>query len=69
MGSSILKQFSFTEKSYLQLRFEFFNVLNHPNFAAPASLSATSAAFERLRRWRTGEDDPDRRAVRVLVMR
>jgi Carboxypeptidase regulatory-like domain len=42
---SILKRFTFTEKSYLQLRFEFFNVLNHPNFAAPASLSATSAAF------------------------
>jgi hypothetical protein len=42
---SILKAFRFTEKSYLQLRFEFFNVLNHPNFAAPASLSATSSAF------------------------
>lgn len=42
---SILKRFSFTDRSYLQLRFEFFNVLNHPNFAAPASLSATSSAF------------------------
>jgi Carboxypeptidase regulatory-like domain len=42
---SILKSISFTEKSYLQLRFEFFNVLNHPNFAAPGTLSATSSAF------------------------
>lgn len=42
---SILKRFSFTEKKYLQLRFEFFNVLNHPTFAAPNTLSATSSSF------------------------
>ena len=42
---SILKRINFTEKTYLQLRFEFFNVLNHPNFAAPGTLSATSSAF------------------------
>jgi Carboxypeptidase regulatory-like domain len=42
---SILKRISFTEKTYLQLRFEFFNMLNHPNFAAPGTLSATSSAF------------------------
>lgn len=42
---SILKRINFTEKTYLQLRFEFFNVLNHPNFAAPGTLNATSSAF------------------------
>jgi hypothetical protein len=42
---SVLKGFTFAEKAYLQLRFEFFNILNHPNFAAPASLSATSSSF------------------------
>jgi hypothetical protein len=42
---SVLKGFNFTERAYLQLRFEFFNVLNHPNFNAPASLSATSSSF------------------------
>jgi hypothetical protein len=42
---SILKRFTLTEKSYLQLRFEFFNMLNHPNFSAPGTLSATSSAF------------------------
>jgi hypothetical protein len=42
---SILKRFTTSEKTYLQLRFEFFNVLNHPNFAAPANMSATNSAF------------------------
>ncbi len=42
---SLLKRFSFDEKRYLQLRFEFFNVLNHPVFAAPGTLSATSSSF------------------------
>jgi hypothetical protein len=42
---SMLKSFHFTESSYLQLRFEFFNMLNHPNFAAPNTLSATNSAF------------------------
>jgi hypothetical protein len=42
---SILKEFHFAETKYLQLRGEFFNVLNHPNFSAPGTLSATSSAF------------------------
>jgi hypothetical protein len=41
---SLLKNINFTEKIYLQLRFEFFNVLNHPTFAAP-NLQATNAQF------------------------
>ena len=32
---SIFKNFSFREKLKAQFRAEFFNVLNHPNFAAP----------------------------------
>ena len=32
---SILKSFFFTEKRYLQFRFETFDFLNHPNFGDP----------------------------------
>jgi len=42
---SLLKRFNLTEKSFLQLRFEVFNVLNHPMFSAPGTLSATSSSF------------------------
>jgi len=41
---SILKRIQFKERMYLQLRFEFFNVLNHPTFTAP-NLQATSTSF------------------------
>ena len=41
---SILKNVRFTERAYFKLRFEFFNVPNHPTFGAP-NLSATNAAF------------------------
>ena len=45
LDSSMLKNFSFTEKAYFQLRFETFNTLNHPVFAAPTVSSATSSSF------------------------
>ncbi|HEY2012941.1 MAG TPA: TonB-dependent receptor [Bryobacteraceae bacterium] len=41
---SLLKRFHFTEKTYLQLRLEFFNVLNHPVFPAP-NTTASNALF------------------------
>jgi hypothetical protein len=45
MDASILKNFNFTEKSYLQLRFETFNTLNHPVFAPANTSSATASNF------------------------
>jgi hypothetical protein len=41
---SMLKNFYFTEKAYFQLRFEVFNVLNHPTFGAP-NLQGTGGTF------------------------
>lgn len=45
LDASILKDFHFTEGSYFELRFETFNTLNHPIFAAPNVSSATSSTF------------------------
>ncbi|HLK69131.1 MAG TPA: TonB-dependent receptor [Bryobacteraceae bacterium] len=41
---SLLKRITFAEGKYLQLRFEAFNVLNRPSFAAP-NTQATNASF------------------------
>jgi hypothetical protein len=40
---SLSKRFAFTEKSFLQLRLEAFNALNHPVFAAPSTTASNSA--------------------------
>ena len=45
LDASLLKDFHFTEKTYLQLRFESFNTLNHAVFAAPNVSSATASNF------------------------
>ncbi len=41
---SISKAIKITERFHAQLRGDFFNVLNHPNFGAP-NLTPTSSAF------------------------
>lgn len=41
---SLLKKIDLKESAYLQLRFECFNVLNHPTFSAP-NVQASNASF------------------------
>ena len=43
--TSLLKRFSFTERTYLQLRLEAFNIVNHPTFCRLQNAQATSASF------------------------
>lgn len=44
LDSSLMKEFYFPKGTYFQLRFETFNTLNHPEFAAP-NVTPTSSAF------------------------
>jgi hypothetical protein len=44
LDTSMLKRFSITEKTYLQLRVEAFNLFNHAAFGAP-NVQATNTAF------------------------
>ncbi len=44
LDAPLLKSFNFTERAYFQLRFESFNILNHPTFSAP-NTTATSTSF------------------------
>lgn len=45
---SFFKQFEFTDVRKLELRFEFFNALNHPNLANPAANVATPGTFGKI---------------------
>ncbi len=44
VNASVLKKFDIREKMYLQLRFEVFNLLNHPSFSFP-NVAPTNSAF------------------------
>jgi hypothetical protein len=43
--ASLLKNFTFTERTYLQFRFEAFNAFNHPNWGNPSVNITNPASF------------------------
>ena len=45
LDASLLKNFNFTERHYLQFRFEAFNAPNHPNWGNPSVNITNPAAF------------------------
>jgi len=55
IDSALLKNFSFTERTYLQVRFEAFNTLNHPNLNDPLD-SLSGAGFGQITSTRVGID-------------
>ncbi|HEY3839822.1 MAG TPA: hypothetical protein VGL72_24795, partial [Bryobacteraceae bacterium] len=44
VNASMLKKFDIRERMYLQLRFEVFNLLNHPSFSFP-NVAPTNSAY------------------------
>jgi hypothetical protein len=44
VNASVLKRFNIREKMYLQVRFEVFNLLNHPSFGFP-NVAPTNSAY------------------------
>ena len=59
LNASILKRFDIREKTYLQVRFEVFNVLNHPSFGFP-NVAPTNSVYAVL----GGHDVPRLEVVR-----
>jgi len=51
---AVLKRTNFTEKANFELRFEFFNLFNHPSFGFPTAVP-TSTTFGRIRDTLTSE--------------
>ena len=48
LDMNLVKRTTFSESGYVELRFEFFNILNHPVFQTGSNNSITSGSFSRI---------------------
>jgi hypothetical protein len=67
LDSSILKNFKFTESSYLQFRAEAFNTTNTPPFAQPGSLNFNTTGFSSISATKNSNQNNGARTIQLAL--
>ena len=67
LDSSILKNFAFTESSYLQFRAEAFNTTNTPPFAQPGQLNFTTSSFSNISATKNSNQNNGARTLQLAL--
>ncbi len=67
LDASILKNFNFTEKTFLQFRAEAFNVTNTPPFAQPGQLNFTTTSFSNISATKNSNQNNGARTLQLAL--
>jgi hypothetical protein len=67
LDSSILKNFNFTEKTYIQFRAEAFNTTNTPPFAQPGQLNFTTTSFSNISATKNSNENNGARTLQLAL--